>query len=369
MDQYTKANDWRSRSLIALTISLAALLGACSNGGDDNSDGGGGTTAKSCQDSYNPELQAAGEDCTPQYGVYCPDSSGSVLNSSEATPCDGVNIAEGSVEVNGMTSDFLVLTPSGNTSKAVSGTYLALHWAEANAPTMVDRMRLGELAKARNLRVIVPTAPGPVRSWGNSVVIPLNSVDQRIAILDAVLAQADGISKAGGSLIVGGVSGGGILAFQYACARAPQVTGSMIVAAEIRSNDLASCQPAGPFASVQVHGTADLIAPYMAVPILSAGADEIFQTLYENNGCNGDNVTATSASGDSNPLISDIEVKWVKDGCTSGKGSSLITVQNGGHNWPGYSGPLELPANLYGPTADGFDATLQGYDLIKYLGG
>ncbi len=366
MDQKSRTSVWGNSWVAALSISLLTVISGCSNDSNNDSTGGGGA-AKSCQQAYSPELAMAGDDCTPQYGVYCPDTSSSVLNSTDATPCDGVNIAEGSAEADGLTSDFLVLTPAGTNTYA--GTYLALHWADANAPTMVDRMRLGELAKARNLRVVVPTAPGPVRSWGNSVVFPLSSVNQRIAMLDAVLATANGISKANGPLIVGGVSGGGILAFQYACARAPEVTGAIIVAAEIRAGDLDTCQPAGPFASIQVHGTADLVAPYMTVPGLYAGVEEIFQRLYQNNGCSADNVQSTQMLTDSNPLISEIDVAWAKGGCTSNKGSSLISVQNGGHNWPGYSGPLDLPLNLYGPTADGFDTTLQGYDLIKYLGG
>lgn len=62
--------------------------------------------------------------------------------------------------------------------------------------------------------------------------------------------------------------------------------------------DLADCTPAAGLATVQVHGTFDVIAPYPAVP--------------------------------------------------------LVAVEGGGHNWPGFSGPLNLPITLYGPTANGF---------------
>ena len=236
-----------------------------------------GSTLTACQRQFDPTLIAS-EDCSPLpvYGTFCPEStSTSITNSSTVNSCDDVSVAKGTATANGLSSDFVVVTPSTGGTK---GTYLALHWALANGPTMVNRLRLSELAKARDITVIAPTAPGPVQTWGNSLVNPTSTVADRIALLQAVLAAAKGssltpqVAVAGSTprLIVSGLSGGGIMAYDYACANADTVTGVEIVAAEITPADVTACAPTKSVATVQVHGTNDLVAPYSTVPFLPA---------------------------------------------------------------------------------------------------
>src|SRR3546814_12528607 len=46
--------------------------GSTPPGGDTGTDGG---SAKSCVQQFNPDLAAAGDDCTPSYNQYCPDAT------------------------------------------------------------------------------------------------------------------------------------------------------------------------------------------------------------------------------------------------------------------------------------------------------
>src|SRR3546814_18746971 len=71
-------------------------------------------------------------------------------------------------------------------------------------------MRMSELAKARNVTVVLPTAPDPApfRTWGNSVVVPISSRDDRVALIDALIAQVQGTAKAASDkplLVIGGL--------------------------------------------------------------------------------------------------------------------------------------------------------------------
>lgn len=364
---------FRSAGVAGAAFILTLGLGACSNSGSGNGISiapptAGGSTATTCQEQFNPDQAAAGADCTPVYNTYCPDATG-VLPSVTAPvgACDGVTVTSGTATTaDGLSSDYVVLTPSTGGGNAL---YLALHWADATGPAMVNYMRLSELAKARNITVVAPTAPGnPLnpaggRTWGeSSLIVPGTTVAQRVALLNAVISQVKNGAKAGQPLLIAGSSGGGAMAFEYLCDAAHQfdVSGILIVAGEVTPSKTAACNLSAPVATVQVHGTTDWVAPY-------ADAQAAYAFLSNHNGCTAAK-TAHLPPASNDVLISDIKIDYAYP-CAANKGSSLVTITGGGHNWPGENRNFDLPANLFGPVADGFDATLQGYDLLRYLGG
>lgn len=334
--------------------------------------------SKNCQQNFDPAAAAQGADCAPTYEQYCPPPPEFDFYSTAPASCDDVQTGSGSVTVDGATSSYIVLSPAPSQKTlavqskqdTVGRLLIALHWAGANGPTMADRMRLRDLVVAKNMTVVLPDAPGAVPSWGNSVLVPISTAEQRIAVLDAIIEDVSGPTKASGPVLVAGVSGGGIMAFQYACARSESVSGALIVAAEIRPADLEACQPVSAVATVQIHGSDDLVAPYEPVPLLSPGVEAIFEKLYANNGCVADDLQQVILPNPNETFVSDIELNWLREGCASGVGNALIKVNGGGHNWPGFDGPVDvLPFNIFGPKSTGFDATFQGLELLGYLGG
>src|SRR3546814_20694527 len=91
----------------SLRVTFGALLvlvlaTACSGGGghNDSADGstppGGATgtdggSAKSCVQQFNPDLAAAGDDCTPRYNHSCPDATPPTLfHPSTAGSCPDI---------------------------------------------------------------------------------------------------------------------------------------------------------------------------------------------------------------------------------------------------------------------------------------
>lgn len=339
---------------------------ACGGGGHhSDGSGDGGSQAKSCTEQFDPDLAAAGDDCTPTYNTYCPDATQPTLtNETTVGACDGVTVTSGSVASGDLTSSYDVLTPD---SGGGDGLVIALHWSNGTGASMADHMRLSELAKARNVTVVVPTAPDPVpfRTWGNSVVVPISTRAERIALLDELVAQLRGTAKAdaGTPIFVEGVSGGAVMAFQYACARADVVAGAEIVAAELLASDLEACQPSRPLATVQVQGTSDLISSY-------PNTQEAFDTFVANNGCTGADVKHASMPVPDGELVSGIDIAYTGPCASSGIGSALVTINGGGHSWPGGNRNFDIfPFSVFGAVTNGFDATLQGYDLLRYLGG
>lgn len=341
----------------ALYGACVLLLSAC--GGE----AGTARSALGCLAAFNPDRAQAGEDCRPRYGQFCPLQPAPIFNPERTSPCDGVDVATSSVTVSGQTVDYLVLSPPGAT--ADTPTLLALHYSQATGANLAERMRLSELVKGRGIRVIAPTSPNLSRSWSQSALVSTVFADERLAQIDAVLNAVVG----GRTVQVLGVSGGGVFGFEYACQRAHRVSGILVIAAEIRDSELSRCQPTQSFASVQIHGTADLVAPYEPVAVLSAGVVNVYTALRAINGCARAPQQRVTLPSPEAPVIPDIDLQWVREGCRSGQGSALVTINNGGHNIPGNTTTLGLPVNFFGPIATGFDSTLQGFDLLRYLGG
>src|SRR3546814_19128797 len=102
---------------------------------------------------------------------------------------------------------------------------------------MANKSRMSELAKARNVTVVLPTAPDPApfRTWGNSVVVPISSRDDRVALIDALIAQVQGTAKAASDkpLLVIGVSGGAVLAYAFAGDRSDAHDGGALTAKSV----------------------------------------------------------------------------------------------------------------------------------------
>jgi len=351
-----------------LGLSLAVLAGCVGETGNGSLQGGGALNIGDlCTDRFDPAKAAAGADCTPVYYRYCPSpGTTSPGNQTEVPYCDGVNVSRGTVSVAGINSSYMILTPA---TGGRSGLYVALHWVGGNAETMIGRTRLSELARGRDVTVVAPTAPGTPATWGFDTLPALTELTTRIQLLDAVIAEARQRTGLQNRVLISGLSGGGVMAYEYACQRAQQVAGVELVAAEIQPATLSGCAPAQPFVNVQVHGTLDLIAPYAAVPLRSAGVENLFDNALTLNHCDASRVSIANLPS-LDTFVSGIEVRFAPPSiCSSGAGSALVTVEGGGHNWPGYDEPLGLGLGIngYGPTSYSFDATLQGYDLMRYL--
>src|SRR3546814_14461916 len=233
---------------------------------------------------------------------------------------------------------------------------------------MANKSRMSELAKARNVTVVLPTAPDPApfRTWGNSVVVPIIARDDRVALIDALIAQVQGTAKAASDkpLLVIGVSGGAVLAYEYACDRSDAIDGVELVATEITSADLQACAPTQPIATLQVQGTAD----YVGCPSATyANSQAAFSKFLANNGCTETDVNHVSLPVPKGELITGIDVAYTS-ACSRGKDNAFVAIDGGGHSWPGLNRNFDiLPIDLFGAVTNGFDATLQGSGLPEHL--
>lgn len=401
----------------------------------------------SCADSFSPDKVAAGENCTPVYHRFCPSLVDDKAGYDEPLgECEGVRIDHGTASGGGLTANFIILSPAAPTAP-VETLYLGLHWKGANAEAQANAQRMQELVKARNVAVVLPTAPD--NYWpastvgvnlakfvsptdGGAIILPglslpqlppnvalplpeLRSLNERlnrslsklalipagtplipaielpplpvdfrdylgvlpvldpllpidpfVDLLDAVVEAASAtLGMEDPELLVSGLSNGGQMAWYYACRTDRRVDAMMVVAGSVATPELEAClaRPRN-FGAVLVHGSGDYLVPYTG-KTLAVSLPQAFQASRVDNGCASTGLQMTvMPSLRSEFLIRGVALRWYDD-CTSGRGSYLVTIRNGGHNWPGFDYHNERAIRPLGLATKSFDATLQGYDLLR----
>lgn len=198
------------------------------------------------------------------------------------------------------------------------------------------------------------------------VLDPLLPIQPFVDLLDAVVAEAAvQLDLDHPELMVTGLSNGGQMAWYYACRSAQEVDAIMVVGASLSRSEMRSCVARGrSFGVVQVHGSSDYLVPYRGT-LFGVSIPLAFETFADNNGC----LDASLGHSSRPPLrgelmIRDIDFRWY-DRCTSGRRSYLVTVRRGGHGWPGFDYYSPAQVRTLGFSTRAFDATLQGYDLMR----
>lgn len=356
----------------ALALCAGMLAAGCGSGGND----AGGVedptlaedvTPTTCQAAFSPEKVADGQDCTPQSGEYCPQGVPVSVLQSEVLACDGVTVTQSSASAEGLNGDLLVIHRTGVTS--FESVYLALHYVGSRLETFANVARLAELARARNTLVIVPAAPSLLSlnvtaRWPVSAALgdPIDQyVDYLTAVVDGVSAQFD---VAGKPVYVAGLSNGAVMAYHYAC-RSGVASAVLAVSGDYGDGVLTTCSPQRALGTVIVHGTLDLLTPYEGLIGLTASIPEIHEFFLAQGACGGTESIAAMAKP-----YDDLQVNIAYGAvCADRSKHYLVTVELGGHSWPGHAPADALidltTIGLFGLRTANFDATLQGYDLLR----
>ncbi|MGH8446130.1 MAG: alpha/beta hydrolase family esterase [Solimonas sp.] len=352
------------RTTLAASLLAALALSACGgSSGSSGSSGGSPQAAKRCQEAFSPEKLAAGQDCAPAAGSFCPIDERSNAMQRDPVPCDGVLVESQTVSAAGSSSRYLSFRPDHGEPQAV---VLALHYLQGSIGTFANVVRLPELAKGRQVLVVAPQAPGSLLSRWPTTGDDIAAV---AAWLHAVVADARARHAVpeDAPLYIMGLSNGATMAYSYACLYGDEVQAILAAAAGPAVSVMQACAPAQPYGLVVVHGTDDVANPYHGRPGQTLGAPELYADFKQRSGCAGDAGSVAVPR-----TLDDLAVTIAYTGeCSSGRRDFLVTVDGGGHNWPGWYGKgswLE-ETGLFGGHTSNFDATLQGYDLLQLAAG
>jgi len=155
-----------------------------------------------------------------------------------------------------------------------------------------------------------------------------------------------------------GFSNGGFLIVRHACRLADRIAAIGIVGAGVYPVWDGSCRPSRPVPAMFIVGTDD--------PAL-ARLNERFAIVPARSGL------AWAEFSDCAPVPDSAVIDSVGDGmrtvavtysdCPRGGEVEYLSVEGGGHTWPG--GPQYLPSPLVGPTTRDFDATSTLWDFLQ----
>lgn len=368
-------------------------------GGTSGPDGGAST---SCRDNFTPERVIAGENCDPDLNRarFCPLTTDYLTSLSTIQACSGVTISEHLISGGGFNTKYIAIRRSSGTPRSV---YLALHYLEAQPEYFANLIRLTELAKARDVLILMPFAPSLVDSGSlldgvdlldsplpllgstdlagdlnlttvdTSAVAPwplstLQPIENYLQLLDNVVSDGRFRFKGRGlPLYVSSLSNGVPMAYFYACGRAERVDAVLAVAGAQSTEAAAACQPSRPVGLVIVHGTLDPVAPYIGIPLVQMSPQETYDSFKRLNSCGGMDRRALMVNDGGS-----VQIDFTPS-CAQGRRVVLASANLNGHNWPGDdTNPalgIELPLGFFGPNVDAIDATIQGYDLLRYAAG
>lgn len=266
------------------------------------------------------------------------------------------------IEVGGLSRRYLVHTPDAKPPPGGFPVIFALHGGGGQARSMARLSGLDGLADARGFIVVYPD--GHDRHWNDGrASIKRKDVDD-VAFIAAVLDEVereDRVDRA--RVFATGISNGAVMTERLGCELSDRIAAIAPVAGTLAADLAPACRPARPVAVMQIGGTADPIMPYGGGAVADFGGRGEGGVVLSDaatvagwarrNGCAAADTRRTlppAAAADGDRVV---ETRY--QGCPRGGGVVLLTVEGGGHTWPG--GPQYLPAMIVGRASRQIDAS------------
>lgn len=256
-----------------------------------------------------------------------------------------------SLSVGGLERTYLYHVPASAPASGERMLVISLHGRGGTGAQQEDMTALSTLSEQHGFIAVYPD--GIDKSWADGRGTS-SAEKQGVDDIGFLSALIDHFVKNEGAnpkkVFVSGHSNGGIMANRVGCELADKVAAIAPVASEIAELESMKCTPAQTMSVLTIHGTADGFVPYAGGEVdkgaggkvLSAKAARAFWA--EKAGCAAD--ALTSMMPDLAPEDGMTVSKEESQSCTDGAEVILLTVEGGGHTWPG--SPDQLGETLVG---------------------
>ena len=241
---------------------------------------------------------------------------------------------------------YLIHIPKGHNPKQPAPVILALHGAAMNAPMMAKFCGLNETSDKEGFIVVYPngTGTGSFLIWnagGLQGLLAADSADD-VAFISQLLDDLGTVVKVDPRRVYAcGMSNGGMMCYRLAAELSKRFAAIAPVAGTIAIDE---SKPEQPVSVIHFHGTEDNLVPFVTdenqVQSLMRfkGVEASVQTWVKLDGCRAQPKTDTlSKAGE--------EMKVTRQTYGGGKNGSevvLITIEGGGHTWPGMEPMLDF---------------------------
>ena len=262
----------------------------------------------------------------------------------------------------GVHRTYLLDAPGGSATAAGRPLLILLHGGGGTADSL-DKQTGGLPAMANAAGYVVARPQGLNRQWndGREVNKEVGDVAFLSAMVDDI-ASRQPIDR--GRLYAAGISNGGFMSGRLACEADLGIAAIAQVAATLGVDTDAACNPGHPVSVLAILGRADPIVPYAGGPVrlpwdsseagrgIVLGGEAYLLRWVQRNGT-GAPVDGPSIAPDAASVIAT---------APSGAEVELVTVEGGGHAWPG--GVQYLPKAIVGPVTDTFSASKAMLDFF-----
>ncbi|MGV1007979.1 MAG: alpha/beta hydrolase family esterase [Dermatophilaceae bacterium] len=266
-----------------------------------------------------------------------PDAQpGSSAPTSVLTTPVGLTLAPGStehaVDLDGRTRTYRVYRPEGITSDAP--LVVMMHGGLGTARDAEAAYGWDVVADRDKVVIIYPDAVGQSWNVGGDCcgIAAAGRVDDVAFVTRAIADVRAQVPVDAKRIYATGMSAGGMMAYRLACE-----TDMLAAIGPVAATMLGDCPNPAPMSVIAINGTADRIVPYAGgqsaglVHIDGPPVPDVIRTWRTTARCGGevisvDGTVATSVAQ-----------------CPSDRTVKLVTIQGGGHEWPGveHSGPLD----------------------------
>jgi polyhydroxybutyrate depolymerase len=239
----------------------------------------------------------------------------------------GQQTINGSITHGGLQRDYILYVPASYSTATTVPLVFNFHGYTSNA---TEQMWYGDFRTVADTAGFIIVHPeGTLDNtgtshwnvgWGGSTVDDIGFTE---ALMDNLsLVYNIDISR----IYSTGMSNGGFMSYQLACELSDRIAAIASVTGSMSTNLINNCSPNHQMPVMEIHGTADAVVPYSALP-------SIMDFWANFNNCN------------STPIVTNVPDINITDGCTAEhqiweNGDNGATIEhfkiiNGGHTWPG----------------------------------
>jgi polyhydroxybutyrate depolymerase len=266
-------------------------------------------------------------------------------------------VVAGSLISGGRTRTWRLFVPGGS-AHSMWSLVIVLHGGGGQVEGMVDITHFDQVAATNGFLVVYPD--GVDRYWadGRGTTPADKAHVDDVAFLSSMIDQlATRYPIDPNRVFATGLSNGGFMSMRLACELSDRIAAVAPVAAALPTNLSHTCAPTRPVSILEIQGTEDPLVPYEGGEITGP------------NG--GQTLSATDSAARWAKLDRCGQPRYVPiftgsagattirgttyDDCRDGSQVQLLTVEHGGHTWPG--GEQYLPVGIIGRTSDLIDAS------------
>lgn len=274
-------------------------------------------------------------------------------------PKPGEGTVEASLDVGDRTRSYLYHLPSGWTAQPAKKypLVIALHGRLGQGVSQEKLTHLSAIADREGFVVVYPD--GVSKSWndyrrvGPAADDEVDDVAYLSALITAFVRDHAVDDK---RVYVTGMSNGAMMSYSAACELSDRVAAFGPVAGLLPEGSADACKPKRGVSMMLVVGTDDKLVPYHGGDVANDrgrvySAEQTRDVFATKNGCGSPSPARFVDGEDDGTRVSIQE----STGCKDGAEVVLVTVEGGGHAWPG--GDRYLPDWAIGKTSRDIDAS------------